>query len=73
MTREDLTRLLRRAPFMPFTVTLRNNEVLAVETVERMSAGRNLCTFIDTEGYVLLIPYQTINYVAIKDSPDEIL
>ncbi len=52
--KQDLTNLLRAVPFVPFTVKTRDGEVHAVNTVERMSVGNNVCTYIDGEGYVLL-------------------
>ena len=64
----ELTRMMRRVPFVPFTVTTRNGEVHTVDTVERMSVGRNVCAYIDPEGFVRLIPYHTIDHVTIKDA-----
>jgi len=64
-------------PFIPFTVKTRDGEVHAVDTVERMSVGNNVClptgeslvgTYIDGEGYVLLIPYHAIDQVAVPDA-----
>jgi hypothetical protein len=66
--RQDLTNLLRAVPFVPFTVKTRDGEVHAVNTVERMSVGNYVCTFIDGEGYVLLIPFTAIDHVAAPDS-----
>jgi hypothetical protein len=66
--REDLTRLLRAHPFVPFTVKTRDGEVHAVNTVERMSVGSHVCAYIDAEGLVLLIPFHAIDQVATPDS-----
>jgi len=66
--RQDLTRLLRALPFVPFTVKTRDGEVHAVNTVDRMSVGNHVCAFIDGEGLVLLIPFRAIDQVATPDS-----
>jgi len=66
--KQDLTRLLRAVPFVPFTVKTRDGEVHAVNTVERMSVGNHVCTYIDMEGLVLLIPFHAIDQVAVPDS-----
>jgi len=66
--KQDLTNLLRAVPFIPFTVKTRDGEVHAVNTVERMSVGNNVCTYIDGEGYLLLIPYHAIDQVAVPDA-----
>ena len=66
--KQDLTRLLRTVPFVPFTVKTRDGEIHAVNTVERMSVGNFVCTYIDTQGLVLLIPFHAIDQVAVPDS-----
>jgi hypothetical protein len=66
--REDLTRLLRTVPFNRFTVKTRDGQVHAVDTVERLSVGNHVCAYIDTEGFVLLIPFHAIDQVATPDS-----
>jgi hypothetical protein len=48
--KQDLTRLLRTTPFVPFTVKTGDGEVHAVNSVERMSVGNHVCAFIDSEG-----------------------
>jgi len=66
--KQDLTRLLRTTPFVPFTVKTRDGEVHAVDTVERMSVGNHVCAYIDGGGLVLLIPFHAIDQVATWDS-----
>ncbi len=66
--KRDLIHLLRTVPFIPFTVKTHDGEVLPVSAVERMSVGQNVCTYIDEEGHVLLIPFHAIDQVACAES-----
>ena len=67
--REELTRRLRAIPFVPFVLSTRDGEEHPVETVERLSVGNNACSYVDLQGYILIIPYHAIDKVAIKDTP----
>jgi hypothetical protein len=53
---EELTRLLRAVPFAPFVVHTRDGESQTVTSVERLSAGRNVCAYVDEQGFISLIP-----------------
>jgi hypothetical protein len=64
-----LTKLLRSTPFVPFVIFTRDGEVQAVTNVERLSAGRNVCAYVDEEGYISLIPYTAIDRVSTKNGP----
>jgi len=61
---QELTRLLRATPFKPFVIFTRDGEAQAVTNVERLSAGRNVCAYVDQEGYISLIPYTAIDRVS---------
>jgi hypothetical protein len=66
--KEDLTALLRRVPFVPFVVKTRDGEVHAVDTVERMSVGNHVCTYVDGRGLILLLPFSAIDQVSVVDA-----
>jgi hypothetical protein len=67
---EALTRLLRAHPFVPFLIMTRDGQSQAVSNVERLSAGRDLCAYVDQQGYISLIPYTAIDRVATKNGPE---
>ncbi|MBW0001795.1 MAG: hypothetical protein JO015_22075 [Verrucomicrobia bacterium] len=67
--REELTQFLRRVPFVPFVVTTRDGQVCAIETVERMSVGKNACTIVNAEGIILYVPFHAIDHVSMRDAP----
>lgn len=67
---EELTRLLRAIPFAPFIIFTRDGEAQAVVNVERLSAGLNVCAYVDQQGYISLIPYTAIDRVSTKDGPE---
>lgn len=67
---EELTRLLRATPFAPFIILTRDGEAQAVTNVERLSAGRSLCAYVDSQGYISLIPYTAIDRVTTKNGPE---
>jgi hypothetical protein len=67
---QELTRLLRAWPFVPFIIHTRDGETQAVTNVERLSAGRNVCAYVDEEGYISLIPYTAIDRVSTKNGPE---
>jgi hypothetical protein len=69
--REQLITLLRKHPFIPFTVTSKGGETYPIETVERMSVGQHVCTIVDPQtGVVLILPIGSILHVATKDAPE---
>jgi hypothetical protein len=61
---QEFTKLLRAVPFVPFVIFTRDGETQAVTNVERLSAGRNACAYIDEHGYVSLIPYGAIDRIS---------
>jgi hypothetical protein len=67
---QEFTRLLRAIPFAPFVIFTRDGEAQAVTNVERLSAGRNVCAYVDQEGYISLIPYTAIDRVSTKNGPE---
>jgi hypothetical protein len=67
---QELTNLLRAEPFAAFVIFTRDGEAQPVTTVERLSTGRNVCAYVDEEGYISLIPYSAIDRVSTKDGPD---
>ena len=67
---QEFTKLLRSVPFMPFVIFTRDGETQAVTNVERLSAGRNVCAYVDEEGYISLIPYGAIDRVSTKNGPE---
>jgi hypothetical protein len=67
---EELTRLLRAVPFAPFVVHTRDGESQTVTSVERLSAGRNVCAYVDEQGFISLIPYTAIDRVSTKIGPE---
>jgi hypothetical protein len=67
---QEFTRLLRAIPFVPFVILTRDGESQAVTNVERLSAGRNVCAYVDEHGYISLIPYTAIDRVATKNGPE---
>lgn len=67
---QELTRLLRTVPFAPFIIFTRDGEVQAVTNVERLSAGLNVCAYVDQQGYISLIPYTAIDRVSTKNGPE---
>jgi hypothetical protein len=66
--KQDLTKLLRAVPFVPFTLKTRDGEVHAVNTVERLSVGNYVCAYVDSEGLILLIPFHAIDQAATPDT-----
>jgi hypothetical protein len=66
--RQELTKLLRAVPFVPFVVFTRDGEAQAVTNLKCFSLGRNVCAYLDQEGYLSLIPYAAIDRVSIKKS-----
>jgi hypothetical protein len=66
----ELTKLLRAVPFAPFVIFTRDGEAQAVTDVERLSAGRNVCAYVDEQGYISLIPYTAIDRVTTKNGPE---
>lgn len=67
---QELTRLLRAVPFVPFMIFTRDGDALAVVNVERLSAGRYICAYADQEGYISLIRYTAIDRVSTKNGPE---
>jgi hypothetical protein len=67
---QELTKLLRAVPFAPFVIFTRDGEIQPVTSVERLIAGRNVCAYVDTEGYISLIPYTAIDRVSTKNGPE---
>lgn len=67
---QELSRLLRAVPFMPFVIFTRDGQAQAVTSVERLMAGRNVCAYVDQEGYISLIPYTAIDRVSTKNGPE---
>ena len=65
--REELTRLLRAVPFVPFVLSTRDGESHPVETVERLSVGSNACFYVDLQGYLFILPYHAIDKISLKD------
>jgi hypothetical protein len=63
---QEFTNLLRAVPFLPFAIFTRDSEVQHVTNVERLSAGRNACSYVDEHGYISLIPYTAIDRVSAK-------
>jgi hypothetical protein len=70
MTKEELTRLLRAQPFVPFTVKLRNGDHLFIGGVEMMSTGRNVFSFVDEQGFIGWVPYDRIDSILGQQTPD---
>lgn len=69
--REQLIAMLRKVPFVPFTVTLKGGDTYPIETVERMSIGQHVCTIVDPQtGLILVLPVSSILHVATKDAPE---
>jgi hypothetical protein len=66
---QELTNLLRAEPFTPFVIFTRDGEAQAVTNVERLSAGRNVCAYVDKQGYISLIPYTAIDRISTKNGP----
>jgi hypothetical protein len=67
---QELTNLLRAEPFAAFVIFTRDGETQPVTTVERLSAGRNVCAYVDEEGYISLIPYSAIDRISVKNGLD---
>ena len=67
---QELTNLLRASPFIPFVVHTRDGETQAVTNVERLSAGRTVCAYVDEQGYISLIPYTAIDRVSTTNGPE---
>lgn len=68
--REELASFVRRVPFVPFAVTTRDGHVYAIETVERMSVGKNACTIANAEGSILYVPFHAIDHAWMLDAPE---
>jgi hypothetical protein len=64
---EELTKLLRAVPFVPFVVFTRDGKAQIVNNVGWLSAGRNVCAYVDLVGCITLIPYSAIDRVEIKN------
>jgi hypothetical protein len=64
---QEFTNLLRAVPFVPFAIFTRDGEVQQVTNVERLSAGRNVCSYVDEQGYISLIPYTAIDRVSTRN------
>jgi hypothetical protein len=64
---QEFTKLLRAHPFIPFVIFTRDGEAQAVTNVERLSAGRSVCAYVDQQGYISLIPYKAIDRVSAKN------
>ena len=67
---EELIRMLRAVPFYPFIICTRDGEAEHVDSVERLSVGKNVCAYVDTAGYISLIPYTAIDRIITRDSPE---
>lgn len=67
---QEFTNLLRAMPFMPFVIFTRDGETQAVKNVERLSAGRNVCAYVDEQGYISLIPYTAIDRISTKNGAE---
>jgi hypothetical protein len=67
---EELTRLLRAVPFTPFAIFTRDGEVQPVTNIERLVVGRNVCAYVDQEGYITLFSYAAIDRVVTKNGPE---
>jgi hypothetical protein len=64
LMQQEFTNLLRRVPFLPFIVFTRDGDSQHVTNVERLSAGRNVYSYVDEHGYISLIPYTAIDRVS---------
>jgi hypothetical protein len=62
----ELTRLLRAVPFGSFIIFTRDGESQHVDSVERCSAGRTACSYVDREGIISIIPYTAIDRISYK-------
>ena len=67
---QELTKLLRAVPFMPFVIFTRDGESQVVTNVEILSVGRNAIAYTDREGIISLIPYTAIDRVSTKNGPE---
>jgi hypothetical protein len=67
---QEFTNLLRANPFQSFVIFTRDGENQPVTNVERLSAGRNVCAYVDNEGFISLIPYSAIDRVSTKNGPE---
>lgn len=68
--REELTRLLRAQPFVPFVIFTRDGEIQPVTNVERLMAARNVCAYVDEQGFISLIPYTAIDRISTRNGPE---
>jgi len=50
-------------------VTTREGQAYAIETVERMSVGKNACAIVNAEGIILFVPFHAIDHVSMMDAP----
>lgn len=60
---QELTKLIRAEPFVPFLIMTRDGIAQQVNTVERLSVGRSACAYVDQEGFISLIPFTAIDRV----------
>jgi len=67
---QELTKLLRAVPFVPFVIFTRDGESQPVTNVELLSVGRNAIAYTDREGFISLIPYTAIDRVSTKNGPE---
>jgi hypothetical protein len=68
--REELTRLLRRVPFVSFIVHTRDGLNQPVSNVELLSVGKNGIAHTDSEGFISLIPYTAIDRISTRNGPE---
>jgi hypothetical protein len=63
---QELTKLLRAVPFVPFVISTRDGLEHPVGSVGRLVAGRALCAYVNQEGYISLIPYGAIDRISTR-------
>ena len=67
--RNDLERLIKANPLVPFVVTLRSGEAFPVNTVERMLLGTDAFRYLDHDGYFRIVPYRAVDQVTTSQTP----
>jgi len=66
--KEQLIQLIRAVPFVPFSVSLKNGEVLAVKSVELIGVGAQLFFFVDPTGLICHYRINSIHHLAIRET-----
>jgi hypothetical protein len=66
--RNQLIQLIRANPFVPFTVTMKDHEVIPIGSVELIGVGTSLFFVVDPTGIIIHHRLSSIYSLGVRDT-----